>query len=48
VLITGKVFDAVFISRAFTVSGVRVGSFSIIKATAPETTGVANAGAAQR
>ena len=41
VLITGKVFDAVFINRAFTVSGVRPGCFWSIRATAPETTGVA-------
>jgi hypothetical protein len=33
--------EAVFINRAFTMSGVNVGSFCNITATEPETTGVA-------
>jgi hypothetical protein len=38
---TGNFLEAVFRIRAFTVSGVRLGSFCNINATAPETTGVA-------
>ena len=40
-LATGNVFVAVFMIRAFTVSGVRLESFCNISATVPETTGVA-------
>jgi hypothetical protein len=41
VLYSGKVFEAVFMSRAFTVSGLNIGSFWSISATAPETVGAA-------
>ena len=41
ILSTGNDFVALSISRAFTVSGVNVGSAWIIKAAAPLTTGVA-------
>ena len=41
VLTAGKVLVADFISRAFTVSGVSVGSAWIMSAAAPLTTGVA-------
>jgi hypothetical protein len=41
VLVRGKLFDAVFMIRALIVSGVRLGFFCNIRATAPETTGVA-------
>ena len=40
-LATGNVLLAVFMIRALTVSGFKVGSFWSINATAPETTGVA-------
>ena len=40
-LMRGNDFEAVFISLAFTISGVRVGSFCSIMATDPATTGVA-------
>jgi len=41
VLYAGNDFVAVFINRALTVSGLRLGFFCSIRATAPETTGVA-------
>ncbi len=41
VLYAGKFLVAVFINRALTVSGLRLGFFCSINATAPETTGVA-------
>jgi len=41
VLYAGKFFVAVFIKRPLTVSGLRLGFFCSIRATAPETTGVA-------
>ena len=40
-LVLGKLFDAVSISRPFTVSGVNVESLPSIKAAAPLTTAVA-------
>jgi hypothetical protein len=40
-LVAGKFLPAVFINRAFTISGVSVGSFCSMMATVPETTGVA-------
>jgi hypothetical protein len=40
-LAAGKFFDALFISRAFTRSGVRLGSRSSMSATVPVTIGAA-------
>src|ERR1051326_7516183 len=41
VLYAGKFLVAVFINRALTVSGLRLGFFCSIRATGPETAGVA-------
>ena len=40
-LVSGKLLDADFMSRALIVSGLRPGFFCNSRATAPETTGVA-------